>query len=158
MNKTKILSFMLAIVFCVAAFAGCGSGVETPDSGERTTASKIEETTEVVTKEEVHPVIAKKDYNESFYFTIMTHVNQPDYYWVKESTNDAMSDAVYGRQEQVRKYLGVEINTEVNASTMSKHGLTKLSTDSSKVAVYMIPTNEEYMIAKDTYDLAVAGK
>lgn len=63
-----------------------------------------------------------------------------------------------GKVCQGLEYLGVEINEEVNAKTMSKHGLTKLSTDSSKVAVYMIPTNEEYMIAKDTYDLAVAGK
>ncbi len=51
------------------------------------------------------------------------------------------------------EFLGVELDTEVNAKTMGKHGVTRLSTENSKVAVYMIPTNEEYMIAKDTYDL-----
>ena len=51
------------------------------------------------------------------------------------------------------EFLGVDLDKEVNAKTMGRSGVTKLSTDASKVAVYMIPTNEEYMIAKDTYDL-----
>ena len=50
-------------------------------------------------------------------------------------------------------YLGIEINEEINASTNGRSGITKLSTDNSRVAVYMIPTDEEYLIAKDTAEL-----
>lgn len=46
--------------------------------------------------------------------------------------------------------LGVKINLEEN----EKRGeLIKLSTNDSKILVYVIPTNEELMIAKDTLDL-----
>lgn len=46
--------------------------------------------------------------------------------------------------------LGVEIDLEKNDV---RGKFTKISTDDSKIAVYVIPTNEELMIAKDTYDL-----
>jgi len=48
--------------------------------------------------------------------------------------------------------LGVEYDKELNATTRST--LTKISLPSSKVAVYVIPTNEEIMITRDTYNLA----
>ena len=48
------------------------------------------------------------------------------------------------------EFLGIELDKEVNANTMGWTGLTKLSTDASKVKVYMIPTNEELVIAQDT--------
>jgi acetate kinase len=46
-------------------------------------------------------------------------------------------------------WLGVELDTELN----SKHGVDKsgqITTDSSRVAVFVIPTNEELLIARDT--------
>lgn len=46
--------------------------------------------------------------------------------------------------------LGVEIDLEKN-NVRGK--FTKISTDSSKIPVYVIPTNEELMIALDTYEL-----
>jgi acetate kinase len=46
-------------------------------------------------------------------------------------------------------FLGVELDDEINAKTKGC-GITKLSTDASKVQVYMIPTNEELVIASDT--------
>lgn len=46
--------------------------------------------------------------------------------------------------------LGVEIDPERNKITKE---VVKISTDQSKVAVYVIPTNEELMIARDTFDL-----
>ena len=55
----------------------------------------------------------------------------------------------YIRKEICEKLapLGVKINTEEN----EKRGeLIKLSTNDSKILVYVIPTNEELMIAKDT--------
>lgn len=48
------------------------------------------------------------------------------------------------------EYLGVELNDDINCKTFGSSGITKLSTDNSKVQIYMIPTNEELMIAQDT--------
>lgn len=48
------------------------------------------------------------------------------------------------------EYLGVEFDREINNKTRGSSGVTKLSTDNSKVQVYMIPTNEELVIARDT--------
>ena len=47
-------------------------------------------------------------------------------------------------------FLGVSIDDEANA----KRGENKISTDDSKVSVYVIPTNEELAIARDTLALA----
>ncbi len=59
--------------------------------------------------------------------------------------------------ERVRKeslegleYFGIELDKEINSTTFGRSGTTKLSTDNSKVLVYMIPTNEELVIARDT--------
>ncbi|MDL2225342.1 acetate kinase [Eubacteriales bacterium OttesenSCG-928-M02] len=46
-------------------------------------------------------------------------------------------------------YLGVEVDDAKNAL----RGENKISTDQSKVAVYVIPTNEELVIARDTLSL-----
>jgi len=54
------------------------------------------------------------------------------------------------------EFLGIELNKEINAGTKGSAGVTKLSTDDSKVAVYMIPTNEELVIAQDTEALVKA--
>src|ERR1043165_7395935 len=43
-------------------------------------------------------------------------------------------------------WLGGELEAEVNA----KNGASKISADSSRVAVFVIPTNEELLIARDT--------
>ena len=50
--------------------------------------------------------------------------------------------------------MGVYFDREINNKTKGSSGVTKLSTDNSKVQIYMIPTNEEYMIAIDTQRLA----
>ncbi len=48
-------------------------------------------------------------------------------------------------------FLGIKIDNELNATV---HGqLTKLSTADSKVEVWVIPTNEELLIARDTKEL-----
>ena len=50
-------------------------------------------------------------------------------------------------------FLGVSINEEVNAKA-KRNGLeTDISTPDAKVKMLVIPTNEELMIAKDTYDI-----
>ena len=54
-------------------------------------------------------------------------------------------------------YLGIEIDREVNGKALRQPNIVKLSTDASRVAVYLIPTNEELVIARDTEAL-VSGK
>ena len=52
------------------------------------------------------------------------------------------------------EYFGIELDKDINNKTKGSSGITKLSTDKSKVQVYMIPTNEELVIARDTEELA----
>ncbi len=49
------------------------------------------------------------------------------------------------------EFLGVELDQEVNARTRGEEAI--LSTPSSKVKVLLIPTDEELMIASDTYEI-----
>jgi acetate kinase len=51
------------------------------------------------------------------------------------------------------EYLGVELDESVNNNVPRPIGTTCLSTASSKVKVYLIPTNEEYVIANDTAEI-----
>lgn len=51
--------------------------------------------------------------------------------------------------------MGAKIDKEVNS--VRKKGNVKLSTEDSKVLIYKIPTNEELVIARDTYKI-VSGK
>ncbi len=51
-------------------------------------------------------------------------------------------------------YFGVEIDMELNAKTLRQPNTVELSTKNSKVKVYVLPTNEELMIAKDTEEIA----
>ena len=56
-------------------------------------------------------------------------------------------------RERICKYLepfGVELDSKAN----TVRGKEKcISTDNSKIKIYAIPTNEELMIAKETYEL-----
>ncbi len=51
------------------------------------------------------------------------------------------------------EYFGIEMDYEVNAAAHHQPNVVKLSTDNSKVAVYLIPTNEELVIAQDTENI-----
>ena len=53
------------------------------------------------------------------------------------------------------KPLGLEIDKELNAKIAGFKELHegKISTNKSSVDIYVIPTNEELMIAEDTYNL-----
>lgn len=48
------------------------------------------------------------------------------------------------------EYLGIKIDNELNAKTLRQSNTVELSTPYSKVKVYVLPTNEELMIAFDT--------
>ena len=49
------------------------------------------------------------------------------------------------------EYLRVKIDMDVNNGLMGEARV--ISTPDSKVTVVVFPTDEEYMIAKDTYDI-----
>ncbi len=54
------------------------------------------------------------------------------------------------------EYLGIKIDKEVNAKAHHQSDIVELSTPDSKVKVYLIPTNEELMIASDTESIVKA--
>ena len=56
------------------------------------------------------------------------------------------------------EFLGVDFDRAVNDKTFGRSGVTKLSTDKSRVLIYMIPTNEELMIAQDAERIAKSVK
>ena len=55
------------------------------------------------------------------------------------------------------EFLGIEIDADVNNNIPRPINTTCISTASSKVKVYVIPTNEELMIANDAARIA-SGK
>ena len=50
--------------------------------------------------------------------------------------------------------LGVEINNELNYDNSIRGKITDISTPNSKIKVYIIPTNEELVIARDVVRLS----
>lgn len=54
------------------------------------------------------------------------------------------------------EYFGIEIDKELNAKTHHQPNTVEISTPNSKVKVYVLPTNEELMIASDTEDIVKA--
>ena len=104
----KALAVFLAAVMLVASFAACAS--TNVSEGNGTSASIDNDLPESSDDSmEYTPEIDKKNYGEEFYLWVMGDVNPIEYYWVEESMNDSMSDAVYARQEKVRAHIGVEI-------------------------------------------------
>lgn len=53
-------------------------------------------------------------------------------------------------------YLGIVLDLELNAKTWRQPNIVEISKPESKVRVYVIPTNEELMIARDTADIVSA--
>ncbi len=93
----RLISLILSLIMMTSVFAACNG-----DTPEVTTDDPSQES-EV---DELLPDIEKKNYGKEFYLPIQGDM---DYYYVEESLNDGISDAIYNRQENVRKYLGVEI-------------------------------------------------
>ena len=52
------------------------------------------------------------------------------------------------------EYLGVKMDEEANKNTYGKNGRTCISTPDSRVQIWMLPTNEELVIARDTAEIA----
>lgn len=62
------------------------------------------------------------------------------------------SSLIRSKSVEGLEYMGVELDAEINSER--KKGSVKLSTETSKVAIYKIQTNEELVIARDTYELS----
>ena len=104
----RLLSILLAMLMILSSFVACDGGKEegTEDKpGEATTSGDSQ--TEVET--EAKPDVAENNYGTEFLLSILPDVNPMDLYWVEESANDVMSEALFARQQKVLDYLGVEI-------------------------------------------------
>lgn len=51
------------------------------------------------------------------------------------------------------EFFGIDFDKEVNATAQHQSNIVELSKPTSKVKVYLIPTNEELVIAKDTEEI-----
>lgn len=118
----SIISLILIVTMLGSLMLSCNESTSEP---EASTAESAEETvinnqsgTEKATATETEtepveveatPSIEKKNYNDDFFLSIMPTASFMEYHWVEESSNDAMSQAIFDRQERVRKYLGVNL-------------------------------------------------
>ena len=114
MKHFKLLALLLAIVMLASAFVACNKPEETTtDSKEETTNATTDqsgsesETEEPVVEKVID--IEKNNYKEDFLLSILPDCNPIDYYWVEEGEGDAMSEAVYLRQQKVLDHLGVNV-------------------------------------------------
>ena len=71
---------------------------------------------------------------------------------------DAVKVCLCARAEKGLTFSIVRYDKELNAKMLRQSNIVKLSTDASRVAVYLIPTNEELLIARDTEALVKAAK
>ena len=98
----RILALLLAVIMMVSVFVACNGGEGTTDettvNNEDTNGSGDETTGEVM------PDVEKKNYDTTFFLSVMTDVNPMDRYWVEESNDDVLSAALFERQEKVRNY------------------------------------------------------
>lgn len=103
---TKSLSLLLALLCLLSSFVACGGG-ETETNSNAGLDQSTETTTEAAT--EAKPDVVKKNYGADFHLLVQPQSNRTSFYWVKESDNDALSEAVFTRQQKVYDYLGVDL-------------------------------------------------
>ncbi|MBQ8409994.1 MAG: hypothetical protein IJY39_14125 [Clostridia bacterium] len=106
-KNLRILSLILALVIALSTLVSCDGTEE-----EITTTAENEQTVESTAQEtetEYFPDIAKKDYGTTFHIYIQHDSNKTEYHWVEESSGDALSEAIFARQEKIYEHLGLEI-------------------------------------------------
>ena len=118
MTATKrFLAILLTLAISFSALASCDTAPKTEDTTEAKTAEATASETIAETETEFAPDIEKNNYNTDFFLNIMPTASFMEYHWVEESSNDAMSQAIYDRQQKVYEYLGVNlIGKETEAS------------------------------------------
>ena len=63
-----------------------------------------------------YPDVDKQDYDTDFNIYMLPMCNYPEYYILEESNGSIMDEAVYTRQERIKRYLGVEMVRKVDSS------------------------------------------
>ncbi|MBO5305168.1 MAG: hypothetical protein J6B12_00245 [Clostridia bacterium] len=114
----RIFLLVLILTHAISALTSCNTGKDTETEQDSKTPSEALGTeTESETEVEYLPEIERNNYDTDFFLSIMPTASFMEYHWVKESSNDAMSQAIYDRQQKVREYLGVNlIGTATEAS------------------------------------------
>ena len=126
----RILSLLIVLATLFSVFAACEANSEDKNDDKKDNNDNLanESGSEEVTAEPVPENIKKTNYDDEFYMSIMTDVNPMKYFWVEESKGDAMSEAIYERQQKVYNYIGVDIKAK-GAGSYTTY------TDSFKTAV-----------------------
>ena len=151
MNKKfwlRLVAILVVLASLLTVFVACDSGSD-KEKGEKETKPKEttpgnnddsnSETDDVIVTEQGPPDNPPaNNYNATFNLSILPDSNSMNYFWVEESTGDAMSESIYTRQEKVKNHLGVTIiakkagsfqtytadfKAEVDANTGSVHTL-----------------------------------
>ncbi len=97
----KLVSLILALLMVMSCFASC---VQLEDEADIDDNGGKENETEAFPEN-----VEQKDYSSQFYLSVAYGVNPMRFFWVEKSDGDAMSEALYARQQKVYNYLGVEI-------------------------------------------------
>ncbi len=135
----KLLALFLALLMCVSLFAACDEEETTEKESEETQGTETEADESLMP--ESHPEIAKKDYGAEFFISIQQDVNSMDYHWVEKSEGDAMSEAVYARQEKIHDYLGVEVIATQSGNHTTYTEAFKTAIKNKDDSVHMIMTH-----------------
>ncbi len=98
----KPIALFLALLMVMVCFASCVQLEDVVDDGGG--GGEFEGETEAIPES-----VEQKDYASQFYLSIVPDSNTMDLFWVEKSEGDALSEAVYARQEKVYNYLGVEV-------------------------------------------------
>jgi hypothetical protein len=121
----RILTLFLTLVLALSTFAfvGCQQ-VE-----EETTVDYEEEEEE---GEDYFPDIEKKDYASDFYMYLMEATCVPTFFIVDESDGSPMQEAVYNRQEKIKRYIGVNVVRVQRPKSMAENAYTQLAESAIK--------------------------
>ena len=117
MNKTiwlRIIALVIVLASLFTLFAACENN-ENDDKSNKTDVNDTnldesnseEQETAEATPDSVG--IDKKNYDDEFYLSILPDTNPEKYFWVETTEGDAMSEAVFARQEKIFNWLGVTI-------------------------------------------------
>ena len=138
-NHFKIIALVIALLMICAAcasFVSCDALLDDEgDDGEGNVPAGTEATPED---------IEKTNYDKQFFLSILPDSNPMDSYWVEKSEGDAMSEAVYARQEKVRNWIGVEIigKSAGNHSTYVQPFRTAVKNQDGSVDTLMTHVNQ----------------
>lgn len=105
----RFLLLLLALTVTLSALASCGGDEKTDEKQSAQTPEAVTTQADLPEETEATPSVQKNNYNEDFFLSIMPTASFMEYHWVEESSNDAMSQAIFDRQQKVREYLGVNL-------------------------------------------------